>query len=146
MADRLCPPILPDHGGGHLHRIWHMLRAGEVQSPWYDGAIAAQSKLTPCLAAEPLHRALLDILKQPDHYADVARATLVHDPKAMAVPAQPALFFAVDDDPGYAGVAAVAARYASAQVVARPRDIPSAAMLLREAGGAAAPVPALEAC
>lgn len=142
-ADQLCPAIVRDQAGGHLHRIWHMLRDGELQSPWFDGRITAQHTLTPCLAAEPLHRALVDILKQPAHYADAVRAA---DRAGLAIPAQPALFFALDDDAGYAGVGALAARFAAAEVVARPADIASAARFLRAETQSARLSRALEPC
>lgn len=143
-ADALCPAIASNHGGGHLHRIWHMLRGGELQFPWYDGRIAAQRRLMPCLDAGPLHAALLDILKQPARYGDATRAALAAHPSELTPAEQPILVFSLAGDPGYGGVAALTARTVNAQVVERPVEIAAASAVLRTMW--AVPIPALETC
>lgn len=128
LAAALFPTFRSVAAGEHLHRIWHMLRDGDVQWPWFDESVAAQRRIQPSLAAMPLHQALLDILKQPTHYADAAIAGLAVGTSA-ATPRHAAILFDVPGDPGYAGVAALADRLGG-DVLARPIDLAAAATLV----------------
>ena len=128
-AAQICPPIAQDMAGGHLHRIWHMLRDGEAQVPWYDGSAAAIRQTMPHLAAADLHPALVGILQQPVHYGDAARAALSQTcspPSAdLAL-----LAFAHDTDPAYPCPANWPDWLATAQKIDRPADIAGAAAAL----------------
>lgn len=129
-ADRLCPEFRQEPAGGHLHRIWHMLRDGEAQWPWNDGGIDAQRRLMPLLDGVQLHAALLDILKQPQRYGDAAHACLASPmPDLAAIRGQLFLF----DHPGdaaYAGVSDLAAQLPQARLIDRPTTIAEAAAIL----------------
>lgn len=127
--ERLCPAFEADYAGGHWHQIWHMLRDGEVQWPWFDGSVAAQRRLAPCLDGDGLHRALLDVLKQPDCYGDVALAGLRGG--AVEVSDTPVTLFDMPGDAGYAWVGDLAAGLPLAKVLARPAGVADAAVLLR---------------
>ena len=126
-AARLCPAFAQGEAGEHLHRIWHMLRDGEAQWPWFDAGVAAQRRIVPLLEAEALHGVLLDVLKQPACYGDAARAGLEAGAVVPGGGAGAVLLFDHPDDPGYAGVAALAARMPQARIVDRPDDIAAAA-------------------
>ncbi len=129
-AERLFPVITQDFAGGHWHHVWHMLRDSEVQWPWFDGSVKAQRKLVPYLDGGPLHRTLLDVLKQPASYGDVAIAGLRAG--TAVVPNTPLTLFSLADDAGYDGVAAMAAKNPHTRLLARPADIAASARLLNE--------------
>ncbi len=133
VADALCPNPGFDRAGGHLHRIWHMLRDGEAQWPWFDTSPAAQRTLAPALSAEALHPALVAILKQPARYGDIARAA-VQCPSADRYPAfaHPALILDHPDDPGYRAAVAVAALLPAAETARRGAGIADAAIVVRD--------------
>lgn len=124
MAKALCPAIGFDRAGGHLHRIWHMLRDAEAQWPWFDGSPAAQRALSPTLSATALHPALVAILKQPRSYGDMARAALRARADAR-YPAfdRPALILHAPDDPGHRAAAMVADRLPDARMAIRSAGI-----------------------
>lgn len=130
-AGDLCPAIAFDaQAGTHLHRVWHMLRDGEVQWPWHDPSPAASRRLPPLLAGAGLHRALTGVLKQPQAYGDAARAALdcasAADWARVTVPAT----VLAHADPAHAGAAGLAASMPKARLVARPDDLAEAAELL----------------
>lgn len=132
--DAVCPAISPEAGGGHLHRIWHMLRDGDVQWPWFDGDIAAQRDLCPLFDAENLHRALIGILKQPGHYGDVLSAVVRADAMASyGAVRQPCLLFLRTNDPGYRTVEQISRTIANVRWIDRPATIEAAAEALRAA-------------
>ncbi len=124
VAAALCPEIGFDRAGGHLHRIWHMLRDAEAQWPWFDGSPAAQRALAPLLAASALHPSLLAILKQPERYGDIARAA-VELPTTARYPvfASPALILDHADDPAYRAAHQIAALLPDAHVARRFANI-----------------------
>ncbi|WP_162527127.1 alpha/beta fold hydrolase [Sphingomonas solaris] len=124
FAAALCPDPGFDRAGGHLHRIWHMLRDGEAQWPWFDGAPSAQRTLDPLLSAAALHPALVAILEQPAHYGDIARAA-VQCPAAAryAVFAPPALILDHPDDPAYRAAGTVAALLPDARLATRAAHV-----------------------
>lgn len=133
IAAALCPDIGFDPGGGHFHRIWHMLRDGEAQWPWFDGAPAAHRTLSPTLAAAALHPALVGILKQPVSYGDAARAAVMLSNQARYPNFdRPALIFERAGDAGYDEAAALAARLPDASLVRRDADIDAAAARVRD--------------
>jgi hypothetical protein len=129
---RLCPAFTMTPSGSHLHEIWHMLRDGEAQWPWYEGSVAAQRRTAPVLGAEALHQVLLDLLKQPQSYGAVARAGL-----GTAIPYArltiPVLLFEVERDPAYRRIGSIKPLIPNAQTLRRPADIPGAARLLAAA-------------
>ena len=132
--EALCPAILPEAGGGHLSRIWHMLRDGDTQWPWFDGDVAAQRDLHPLFNAENLHRALVGILKQPSHYGDVVTAVVRADAMAFyAAVRQPCLLFLRPNDPGYRAVERISRAMADIRCIDRPATIEAAAQALRTA-------------
>ena len=128
-ALRLCPSFPMRSSGGHLHDIWHMLRDGEAQWPWYDGSVAAQRRIAPLLDAESLHDALLDVLKQPASYWAITvaglSARIPYERLTMHV-----LLLEVTGDPAYRRTAEIAATIPHAEIAERPIDIPGAAALL----------------
>ena len=137
QATRLCPAFAMRLSGGHLHDIWHMLRDSEAHWPWYDGSRAAQRCVVPVLDAGPLHRALLDVLKQPVTYGDAAIAGL-HAAIPYGRLSLPVLLLRVDGDPAYRDTAAVAAMIPEGRVLERPTDIAGTASLLSALLGTAA--------
>ncbi|MET0239985.1 MAG: alpha/beta fold hydrolase [Sphingobium sp.] len=128
VARRLCPVIPFDGAGGHLNATWHMLRDGEASWPWYDTDGAAARDIVPLLAADGLHDALVGILKQPEHYGDIARAacTLGYSERYPDF-TQEALLLNRPSDPAYRGTNEIAARLLDARLADRPADIPGAA-------------------
>ena len=128
-AERLCPAFPIQPGGGHLHEIWHMLRDGEANWPWYDGSIGAQRRTPPVLDAQSLHETLLAIMKQPSTYGAAAIAGL-GAPTRYALLKAPVLLLDVNGDPAYRRTMAIAALIPQAQILPRPTDIPGAAALL----------------
>ncbi len=124
LAETLCPPIGFDRAGGHLQGIWHMLRDGEAQWPWFDGSVAAQRPLLPTLSATALHPALVAILKQPRSYGDMACAALRAGAETRyPVFGQPTLILHALDDPGDRAAAAVADRLPDARMAIRSAGI-----------------------
>ncbi|MFT3968079.1 MAG: alpha/beta fold hydrolase, partial [Sphingobium sp.] len=124
FARRLCPAFPFDMAGGHIHRYWHMLRDAEASWPWHSREAGARRALPPILGARPLHDALLGMLKQPEHYGDIARAACLtgHDDRYPAFE-QPALFLHKADDPAYRGTAEAAARLPRARLAERPASL-----------------------
>lgn len=132
--EALCPEIVAEAGGGHLHRIWHMLRDGEAQWPWFNGDIAARRDLVPLFDAQKLHHALLGILKQPVHYGDVALAAARADAMAIYRAVRcPCLIFERATDPGYRAVDLISSAMVNTRRLERPATIEAAAAILREA-------------
>ncbi|WP_156818842.1 alpha/beta fold hydrolase [Sphingomonas sp. Mn802worker] len=128
IAAAICPAIEHDRAGAHLHRIWHMLRDGEAQWPWFDDAPTAHRALSPTLHAEALHPELLAILKQPERYGDATRAAIKRRGDARyPVQPRPTLVFTRDDDPAYSAASAVAATLPHARMVERAPEIAAAA-------------------
>jgi pimeloyl-ACP methyl ester carboxylesterase len=133
VADALCPDFGFDRAGGHLHRIWHMLRDAEAQWPWFDDSPDAQRTLSPILGAAALHPALVAILKQPARYGDIARAAVQLPAEARyPVVAQPVLILHQPDDPAYRAADAVAAQLPDARMAPRGADIVEAIFAVRE--------------
>lgn len=133
ISKALCPDIGFDQAGGHLHRIWHMLRDAEVQWPWFDGASTAHRTLAPVLAAEVLHPALVDILKQPRSYGDATRAAVAaSNDDRYPVFDRPALILKRAGDPGYVAADMVAARLPDAQLILRGADIEATGAQVRD--------------
>jgi pimeloyl-ACP methyl ester carboxylesterase len=128
LRERIAPAFPFDSGGGHIQRYWHMLRDGEANWPWYDGAAGAARGLPPVLAAQPLHDGLVGILKQPERYGDAARAGCQPD-DAARYPGftQPALLLGAPHDPAYGGTQALAERLANATTIERATDLHGAA-------------------
>jgi pimeloyl-ACP methyl ester carboxylesterase len=133
IAARLCPAIAPERSGGHLHRIWHMLRDGDVQWPWFDDDLAASRSLPLSTEPEALHRALTDILKQPTYYGDAARAALAVSSEIYRRLDLPVLLFEHPSDPAYAAVPSLEACLSSVRRLGRPDSISGAALILAEA-------------
>jgi pimeloyl-ACP methyl ester carboxylesterase len=130
FAERLCPDFGFDLGGGHLHRIWHMLRDSQVSWPWHDRTKHSHRALVPQFAARPLHDALVGILKQPAYYGDVTSAGCRASREARYPAfAQPALLLRCDADPAYAGTGSFAARLPRATMAERPQDLAGTARL-----------------
>ncbi|MET0363657.1 MAG: alpha/beta fold hydrolase [Sphingobium sp.] len=128
FARHLCPSFPFDMAGGHVHRYWHMLRDAEASWPWHDRQADAIRTLPPLFGAEELHHALVGILKQPEHYGDIARAAcLTAYADRYPLFEQPALLLHKADDPGYRGTTEAAARLPGAKLAERPADIDTAA-------------------
>lgn len=106
----LCPEFPFDPAGGHVLRYWHMLRDMGANWPWHDGDTSAVRRIEPVLDPVALHRALTDILKQPDHYGDIMRA-VCNTPESALYPrfSQTALVFDYPGDPAYGAAEVVAA-------------------------------------
>jgi len=122
IATRLCPDFAFDaQGGSHLHRIWHYLRDGEAQWPWFDLSQAAMRRLPPLFDGAALHDALTAMLKQPAYWGDAARAALaLADPAAAwAAVRVPTLAFA-HADPAFAHAASLAELASDAHTHPRP--------------------------
>lgn len=127
FGQTLYPPIAFDAlSGGHLHRIWHMLRDGETQWPWFENSPAAQRRLPPIFAADALHRALTGVLKQPDHWGQAAHAAMEGNLAALWDGVNVPLVAFTHADPAYAD----APRLKNARLVARPDSTHAAAHLL----------------
>ena len=133
VAEALCPDPGFDRAGGHLHRIWHMLRDGEAQWPWFDASPEAQRTLAPMLFAAALHPALVAILKQPARYGDIARAgaRLAADAR-YPVFVHPALILRQPDDPAYRAVGSLAALLPDARTAMRSADLADAVIAVRD--------------
>jgi pimeloyl-ACP methyl ester carboxylesterase len=71
-----CPRVIPDRSGSHLVRLWEQLRTAHITWPWFERSPAAARVRDAQLDAGELHGALVDAMKQPDHYGDAARAAL----------------------------------------------------------------------
>lgn len=134
FEERIAPVFPFDAlGGAHNHRYWHMLRDSEANFPWFSGAVSAQRTTSPLLSAASLHEALLGILKQPEHYGDIARAAC-RETMANQYPifAGPCLILNRQNDPAYAGTAFVASRQPNAAVIERAPDTVAAAAQISE--------------
>ncbi|NBC36028.1 alpha/beta fold hydrolase [Novosphingobium sp. FSY-8] len=131
MAAGLAPPIAYDaQAGGHLHRIWHMLRDSQAQWPWFAHDLSAMRRLPPVLDGAALHDALNAVLRQRLHWADAALAALaVPDPAGLwrAVPCP--LRVLAHADPAHADAAAVAALAPQGTTLPRPDALSEAAAL-----------------
>ncbi|HWV12331.1 MAG TPA: hypothetical protein VN110_03460, partial [Sphingobium sp.] len=124
----LCPAFPFDPGGGHIHRYWHMLRDAEASWPWHAVETSAHRSLSPLLEAEGLHDALLGLLKQPNHYGDIARAACDAAQERRYAPfAQPALLLDRPDDPAYRATAGLAAHLPNALIALRASTIEQSA-------------------
>ena len=88
--------------------------------------------IPPDYAPEGLHRTLVDILKQPDHYGDAALAGVRAGPLDPAGIGAPMLFFDRTGDPASRGVSDLAASARYAEVIARPAELAETAALLAE--------------
>lgn len=127
FGQNLYPPIAFDAlSGGHLHRIWHMLRDGETQWPWFDNSLAAQRRLPPIFAADALHAALTGVLKQPDHWGQAAHAAMEGNLAGLWDAVKVPLVAFSHADPAYAD----APHIPHARMVARPDDTEAAAHIL----------------
>jgi pimeloyl-ACP methyl ester carboxylesterase len=131
-VEALCPPIEFDPAGGHLHRIWHMLRDGQAQWPWFDASPDAHRALPPSLSAEDLHPALVALLKQPVRYGDVVRAGVRRVSEA-GYPAfdHATLIFEQPADAGYRAAQSVAAMLPAARTALRSADMAEAVAAVR---------------
>lgn len=128
--ERLCPSFPFDLSGAHLHQTWHMLRDGEAHWPWFDQRVEAIRRVLPEFLPEALHRALVDILKQPGHYGDAALAGLVANGLDLNGLDAPVVMFDLAGDPAYRGVTDMAKQRVQTRIVTRPADIATAATLL----------------
>lgn len=129
--ERYCPAFEFDSSGAHLHRIWHMLRDGEANWPWFDGSTDTQRAVEPGLSATNLHRSLLGILKQPNHYGDATRAAIDAPAPPAAAIAAPLMIFDLPADPAYRAAEALRARYPNAITTPRPPVLDAAAAVVR---------------
>jgi len=126
----LCPEIEFDPlSGGHLHRIWHILRDGEVQWPWHDPAPAAARRLPPQVGGAALHAALTGVLKQPRDWGQAAAASLAAAPPATWSGLWVPVTVFVHADPAFAEAAAIAA-LCGGENIDRPDDLAAAARLI----------------
>lgn len=132
----LCPSVTYDpHAGTHLHRIWHLLRDGEVQWPWHDPSAGAVRRLPPQLGGEALHDALTGVLKQPRDWGLAAQAALVAGrSEDWARVEVPTTVFA-HADPSHGESATIAAVIRGAGLVSRPDTLDDAARLLARKEG-----------
>lgn len=112
--------------GTHLHRIWHMLRDGETQWPWFDNSPAARRRLPPILAADALHAALTGVLKQPEHWGQAAHALVEGNLATLWDAVNAPLVAFRHADPAYADTP----RLKQARLIARPDDTAAAAHIL----------------
>lgn len=132
-AEQLCPEFPFDMGGGHLHRIWHMLRDSQASWPWHDRSAEARRAVPPIFDAQALHDALVGVLKQPAHYGDLATAAcLASDDQRYPGASRPILLLHRDGDPASSGTAHVAQRLSGSTVLERPADLANTAALARE--------------
>lgn len=132
IRKRLCPDFSFDPAGGHLHGIWHMLRDREAHWPWFDHDSEAIRAVQPQFSPEGLHRALVDILKQPSSYGDAALAGLTLGGVDLAGVHASVLLFDLPGDPAYRGVDTLAESLPRARCINRPVDIATAALVLSE--------------
>lgn len=128
-AADLCPNFSFSTAGAHLHEIFHMLRDGQVQYPWFEGSATARRLTEPVLDADPLHRLLTGILKQPGHYGEAMAISLSAPPAAAN---SDALVFALPEDPFYARAQHLADRLPHSIVRSRPAAIGDAAALVEQ--------------
>lgn len=108
LRARLAPPLAPRHDGAHLVELWHSLRSAELCWPWYGSAAHEVRRRDPRLDPLRLHRQLVQLMKQPEHYGDATRAALDLD-LAVLIAQHPAPVHALwsPDDPREAGLAAL---------------------------------------
>lgn len=133
FGEGLCPEIPFDpQAGTHLHRIWHLLRDGEVQWPWHDPALAAARRLPPLLAGAGLHTALTGVLKQPRDWGQAAQAALAAGRLADWSRVKTLTTVFAHADPAYAESAEIAAAIPGAIIAARPDTLDGAARLLSQ--------------
>lgn len=128
FAAALCPAFPFDSGGGHIHRYWHMLRDAEANWPWHATQADARRSLMPSIDGQSLHGVLVNLLKQPSHYGDVARAGchLTHGQRYRLF-GQPTLLLDRPDDPGYRETTALAGLLRDATLVQRAATIKDSA-------------------
>lgn len=136
-AEQLCPDIAFDaQAGSHLHRLWHMLRDGAVQWPWFDARPAAARPCPALPDADALHRAMTGMLKQRTHYRQpVAAALAAHDAATWQSVDVPVLV-ATGDDPAMAGTGALLDLLPRGVAFIVPADGDQAAAALATAFGA----------
>mgnify|MGYP005845077989 CR=1 FL=1 len=110
-----CPSLAPRRDGAFWLTAWHLLGDREACWPWFARGREAVRRRGPALDAATRHRLVVDLMKQPDRYAE---------------PVAAALSVAMDE-----GLAATGARLIVLQDAADPRDA-GAASALRLAPGA----------
>lgn len=73
--ERLAPEIALDPLGGHLVRVWAMLRAQELYQPWYeeDAAHAIRGR-EPVLDPAIVHMRLVDFFDALPRYREIVRS------------------------------------------------------------------------
>lgn len=118
-----CPPLAYETSGGHLHRVWHMLRDQDIQWPWYEAGRAAVRRNAERRDEHRLHRRMLDVLAQLDHYGDAVAAALQSDARADLAAARSPTLVLESDDPRdrWAGDAAQLSKLARAEPRAQDR-------------------------
>ena len=129
FGQTLYSPIAFDAlAGSHLHRIWHILRDGEAQWPWFDQSIKARRRLPPIFDAEALHAALTGVLKQPEHWGKATQAMIDGNTSPLWASVKTPMLAFTHADPAYADAPGLA-RF-GATLTERPDDIATAAHTL----------------
>ena len=67
-------PATPCWDGGHLLRVWHMLRDSELWFPWHDRRDASARTVPPRIDPASLTLRLRETMKQPDSFAPAWQA------------------------------------------------------------------------
>ena len=105
----LYPPIAFDAlAGSHLHRIWHILRDGETQWPWFDHSLDARRRLPPIFDADALHAALTGVLKQPNDWGKATQAMIEGNTSSLWASVKAPLLAFTHVDPAYADASRLA--------------------------------------
>lgn len=76
FASNYAPDITPEPDGGNFLRLWHHLRDQELWWPWNKRTLEAARSTVPRIEPAELHRRAVILLKQPERYREIWRATL----------------------------------------------------------------------
>ncbi len=112
--------LSPERSGAHWLRAWRMLRDREAQFPWWSDAVDAIRHRTPDIDGVRLRLMTLDVMRQPEHWADAFNAALDVDAiEALGAVSAPILVPCDDGDPRQGGWAIPEARAAAAHLKLR---------------------------
>lgn len=130
-AERYCPPLAFDpQAGTHLHSLWHILRDGQVQWPWFDGSAGAARKDGVLADATSMHAALTGTITQLASYGEGVTAALAAASRAHWQRVTIPVLVSTGEDPSQHEAEAIAALLPGGQTLALPVGPAEAAPLL----------------
>lgn len=126
---KLCPRFPFSTSGAHIHEIFHMLRDGQVQYPWFEGSADARRLTDPMLDPRTMHEALTGILKQTENYGDALNIAVSAELNSDAIELHKveSMVFTCPEDPFYVQTDRLATSLPSCILKPRPASFAEAA-------------------